>query len=179
VRSLAHVQFEFGERTLRIFSLFGYLETPYPGRGMVVLNRQEVDPWWGAWAPPILAIAGGVVLCGSLTAWALLAGIYMSPVRLLGFFADRDLKLGACWRLAGASHMPGTLLLSVAMLFYGLGVLDLLQLLAAALVYLAMSWVYLIGGVLATPRHQTAASPSQNPFATTPQIKAQQEKLTN
>src|SRR6266404_535804 len=63
-RSPAHVQVEFGQSDVRFFSLFGFLQWRYPSGWRVAFNRVELEPWWGAWAPPILAIAAGSVIAG-------------------------------------------------------------------------------------------------------------------
>src|ERR1035438_8910207 len=59
-RSPAHVQVEFGRTDCMIFSLFGYVQAAYPRGWAVAFNRTELGPWWGAWAPPILAICAGL-----------------------------------------------------------------------------------------------------------------------
>jgi hypothetical protein len=164
-RSPAQVQAEFGGRNVRFFSLFGYMELQYPKHDVIAFNRTELDPWWGAWAPAILAIVALAVIGGSLTVWAGLAAIYLLPVWLIGFFRDRDLKPGSSWRLAGAALLPGALLMDAAILFYGLGVLDPVQLTAAGLVHLVVGWVYLVGGVWKAPKHVEAMSAATNPFA--------------
>ena len=169
-RSPAHVQIELGQHSLRIFSLFGYLEVLYPQSRNVPFNRTELVPWWGAWVPPILGIAAAAVIGGSLVGWAFFATLYMWPAWVIGFFSDRDLKLSASWRLAGASLMPGAILLSAAILFYGLGAVDLVQLVAASLVHLIVGWIYLFGGVLATPQHAAAETSVKNPFAPSPAV---------
>src|SRR5205807_1820555 len=81
---------------------------------------------------------------------------------LLGFFANRDLSARGSWRLAGAALMPGALFLSGAIVLYGLGGLDPIQLAAAAGAHLLIGWIYIIAGVLAVSRHPEAGL--KNPF---------------
>ena len=166
----AHVQVEFGRSSVRVFSLFGYLDLPYPKTRVLPFARTELDPWWGAWAPPLLAIAALAIIAGSLLGWAMLATLYFLPVWMIGYFGDRDLKPSGSWRLAGGSLLPGALLLSAAILFYGLEVVDLVQLTAAGVIHLVIGWIYLIGSVLALPRHPAEPNAINNPFAhdTTP-----------
>jgi len=163
IRSPAHVQWEFGERDLRLLSLLGYLDLPYPNARIIPFEQAQLEPWWGAWAPPILGIAGLAVIGVCLIIWAILASCYFLPVWLLGFYSDRDLKARASWRLAGAALMPGALLFTTAILAYGFGLLDVIQLMAAGVLHLAVAWVYLIGGTLAAPRG-LAAPATKNPF---------------
>jgi hypothetical protein len=103
-----------------------------------------------------------------LASWTLLATLYFLPVWLGAYFANRDLNLRRSWKLAGAALMPGALVMIAAILFYGFGVLDLVQLAAAVGVHLAASWVYLVWGVWASPSLVPgAAAARENPFAST------------
>jgi hypothetical protein len=163
-RSPAQVQVEFGREDFKVYSLFGYVQRAYPRSGAVAFNRTELGPWWGAWAPPILAMAAGLVVAGLVVSWACLATIYCLPVWLIGFFANRDCSLGGSWRLAGAALMPGAFLMCAAILMYGWGALDLVRLVVAAAVHLVVGWVYVVVSPLCLPRHQTATA-NLNPFA--------------
>jgi len=165
-RSPAHVQVEFGRADVKILSLFGSLQISYPTGWRVAFNRAELAPWWGAWAPPILAITAGSLLLGLMGGWLLLATIYSVPAWLMGLFANRDLSLSGSWRLCGAALMPGALLLPAALLFYGLGLLDLVRLMAAAGAHLLLGWVYVVAGSLALPLGRTIPATKHNPFKT-------------
>jgi hypothetical protein len=130
----------------------------------VAFNRTKLGPWWGAWAPAILAIAAGLVAAGSMLSWACLATVHFLPVWLVGFFANRDLSLRGSWCLAGAALMPGALLLCAAIFLYGWGALDLVRLAVAAAVHVVMGWVYLFASPFWLPRHPAAVMKA-NPFA--------------
>jgi hypothetical protein len=164
LRSPAQIQVEFGRDDIFFYSLAGYRAWPYPKEWNFGFNRKEFQPWWGAWEPPVqwLAFCGMLLWC--LISWTVLATVYVFPVWLGGFFANRDLNLGQSWKLAGAALMPGALLMIVAILFYGFGVLDLVQLAAAVGAHLVAGWVYLICGVWASPKLVRAAAASENPF---------------
>ena len=138
------MQVEFGRTDWQVFSLLGYVQGAYPPGWAVAFNRTELGPWWGAWAPAILAIVAGLVVAGLMLSWACLATVYCLPAWLVGFFANRDLSLRGSWRLAGAALMPGALLLCAAIVLYGWGALDLVRLAVAGAVHLVMGWVYLI-----------------------------------
>jgi uncharacterized membrane protein YgdD (TMEM256/DUF423 family) len=163
-RSPAHIQVEFGERDIEVRSLLGFLPLAYPSGPSRAFNREELEPWWGAWAPEILALAAGATSAGLMLSWALLATVYWVPVWLAGFFANRDLNWRGSWRLAGAALMPGALFFTGTIVLYRLGGLDPVQLGAAAGVHLVIGWGYLCAGVLALPRHPEAAVASRNPF---------------
>ena len=163
-RSPAHVQVEFGRMDCMVFSLLGYVRGEYPHGQEVAFNRTELGPWWGAWAPAILAMAAGLVVVGLMVTWACLATVYFLPVWLVGFFANRDLSLRGSWRLAGAALMPGALFMCAVVVIYGCGALDLVRLAVAGVLHLVMAWVYLIIGPLCLPLHP-AAEMKSNPFA--------------
>lgn len=162
-RSPAHVQVEFGRADVKIFSLFGFWQTHYFA-GRVPFNRIELAPWWGAWKPPILAAVGALVILGLMMSWAVLSTLYFLPAWLIGFFGNRVVTLGGAWRMAGAALMPGATLLTVAIVFYGLGTLDVLRLTVATAAHLLLSWFYVLTGALWLPRDRAALS-LPNPFA--------------
>ena len=130
----------------------------------MAFNRTELGPWWGAWAPAILAMVAGLVVAGLMVSWACLATVYFLPAWLVGFFANRDLSLRGSWRLAGAALMPGALFMCAAIFLYGWGALDLVRLAVAAAVHWVMGWVYLFASPFCLPRHPAAAAKA-NPFA--------------
>lgn len=161
-RSPAHLSVEFGSRETRIFSLFGFYTVPYSKTWSMPFNRPELLPWWGAWEPAILGIVALAVPTTLILCWLVLATLYTLPAWLVAFFADRDLGLGECWRLAGAALMPGALFLTAVLLFYGLGVLDLLHLVLAAALHFVIGWVYLFASPFSAPLSTQEAR--KNPF---------------
>jgi hypothetical protein len=163
-RSPAHVQVEFGRTNCMVFSLFGYVQGAYPRGQVVAFNSTELGPWWGAWAPAILAMSAGLVVVGLMVTWGCLATVCFLPVWLVGFFANRDLSLRGSWRLAGAALMPGALFMCVVVFLYGCCVMDLVGLAVAGALHLVISWVYLIISPLCLPRHPEAVAKA-NPFA--------------
>jgi hypothetical protein len=165
VRSPAHVQIEFGRDSFYVLSLLGYRECAYPKERTIAFNRAESGSWWGAWAPPILWMTAGAVVVGLMASWTLLATIYFLPVWLMGYFANRDLNLRGSWKLAGAALMPGALLITATILFYGWGALDLVQLAAAGGAHLIIGWIYLFGSALFAPKLASTTADKGNPFA--------------
>jgi hypothetical protein len=163
IHSPAQIQIEFGRDTVRVFSLLGYTEFAYRPGWAVAFNRTDLEPLWGAWKPHILVIAAAAVVVGLTLWWAALATLYFLPVRLVCFFADRDLDLRQSWRLAAAALMPGELLLTVAVVFYTFGVLDLIQIGFAFGAHLVLGWIYLFVSPWFLPRVSPAGK--RNPFA--------------
>ena len=165
-RSPAQFQVEFGRENVRIFSLFGYTECAYPKDWIIAFNRPELQPWWGAWEAPLSGIAvGGVIAC-LMVSWALLETLYGSAAWLTGYFANRNLNLRGCWKLAGAALMPGALLMTAGIIFYGLGVLDLVELMVTAGAHFVVGWIYLFVSLFFTPRLPASSVAGGNPFVT-------------
>jgi hypothetical protein len=165
VRSPAHLQVEFGRNDVELISLGRSLRIPYRRDWLLMLNRTGLEPWWGAWGPALLGLAAALAVTGLMLSWGVLATLYCLPAWLAGFMANRALTLGGSWRLAGAALMPGALLMTAAILAYGLGALDLIQLAVAAAVHIVLGWVYLIAGLLSLPRHAAAPTGPANPFS--------------
>jgi hypothetical protein len=169
LRPPAHLQVEFGRNDIYFYSLLGYERLNYPHDRVVGFNRSELEPKWGAWRPPILWLTFGGVIAGLMTSWAALATLYLLPVWLAGFFANRDLDFRASWKLAGAALMPGALLLTAAIFLYGSRALDLVQLAAAFAAHFAIGWIYLFAAPLFAPKLEAVAVTKENPFVAPPQ----------
>jgi hypothetical protein len=163
-RSPAHIDVQLGRDDFQVHSLLGFTQGSYPRKWIISFNRTELMPWWGAWAPALLGLAALAVIGGLLGCWAVLAALYAPLPWSIAFFADRKLDLAGAWRVAGAGLMPGCLLMSLAILLYGFGALDLVQLAAVTAVHFIIGWIYLIPGALCQPRIGGAPS-SKNPFA--------------
>lgn len=164
-RSPAHLQVELGQTDVRVYSLFGCLQVPYPRGYVIALNVAELKPWWGAWAPALLALVALAVLAGLVVSWAVLATLYCLPAWLLGLYCDRELSLCGSWRLAGAALMPGALVMTALMGLYALAAMDVVHLVAAWALHILLGCGYLIFGVLTMPRLRMARSPKTSPFA--------------
>ena len=178
-RSPAHVQVEFGRAYLKVFSLLGFVAAPYPRAYVIAFNRPELVPWWGAWAPPLLALVVVAVIVGLFVTWASLATLYCGIAWLCGFFANRQLNLRESWRLSGAALMPGALLMTGAIILYGLGLLDPVRLLLVAALHFVVGWVYVCLSPLYQPRHPAAPPPSRlNPFDNAKKSNRKSEKAS-
>lgn len=162
LRSPADFQFEFGRDSVRIYSLFGATELVYPPGYPLPANQIDARPAWGAWVPDILGLAAIATFFGLLLTWMLLATIYFVPVWVVCFFSNRDLGLGASWKLAGASLLPGALLLSLSLVLYALGAFDILQLCLAFGLHFVIGWTYLFVSPMFLNRVLPAGK--KNPF---------------
>jgi hypothetical protein len=161
-RSPAQFQFEFGRNSLAIFSFFGEADILYPADQSFYFNRQDLLPLWGAWSPEILGLAALAAFLGLLLSWSVLATVYLLPVWLAAFFANRDLNFRQSWRLAGAALMPGALLMSLALWLYGAEVFDMIKFGFAFGMHFVIGWIYLFVSVWFLPR--ATPSPGKNPF---------------
>ncbi|HZR21767.1 MAG TPA: hypothetical protein VFE51_31075 [Verrucomicrobiae bacterium] len=167
-RSASQIQVEFGRTDVRICSVFGCAEIPYPYTVRISFNLSEVKPWWGAWAPMLLALSAAAVTAGLLLSWAALATIYCLPAWLVGLYLNRELTLGGSWRLAAAALMPGGLVMTVAIAGYGLARLDLVRLAAAWGFHILLGWTYLFWAAVVTPKIRSELPAKENPFRAPP-----------
>jgi len=163
VRSPADFHIEFGRTRASVHSLFGYLDFKYPAGWKTAFNRPELEPKWGAWEMPILGIVVVGTLVWLLAIWSILGFAYTLPLWLLAFFANRDLRFGQAWRMAGAALMPGALVMTLCLALYGLRALDLVALAVVGLGHLAVGWIYLALSVAFLPRIESAGT-VRNPF---------------
>ena len=167
-RSPTPIYVEFGRREVRVFSLLGYLPVPYPRSVAIGFNRIDMTPWWGAWSPVMLAVTGGVVIVGLMVFWAMLATLYVGPVWLVAFYANRRCSLPQAWRLAGAAQMPGALFLCMIFVLHGMGVVDEIRVLIAWGAHFLFAWVYLWISPLHLPAVAEPILPAVNPFSPEP-----------
>ena len=162
LRSPADFQFELGKKSVRVFSLLGESEFPYPSEYTIALTRAAGRAAWGAWSPEILGAVALGTFFGLLLVWAALATIYFLPVRLVCFFTNRDVGMAASWKMAGAALLPGALVLTLFVLAYDFGFCDLVQLGFAFGMHLVTGWIYLFVSPLFLNRAEAPAK--TNPF---------------
>ena len=161
---IADLQLELGRGELRFVALLGALGVPYPDGWEIAVNRPELEPWWGAWAPMLRAAVALLTLISLFVVWTLLAFLYAPVARLIVFFADRDAGWRDCWRLAGAALMPGALLMSCAIVLYSAGQLTLIHLAFAQVLHLVVGWIYLLGAPFGLSRALPPVLAKVNPF---------------
>jgi hypothetical protein len=168
LHSPAQIQIEFGRDDIFFYSLAGYREWPYPADWNFGFNHTALEPWWGAWAPPVQWLAFAGMMCWCLASWWCLATLYFLPVWFGGFFANRELSFRQSWKLAGAALLPGALVMTLGICLYGFGVLDLVQLAVAVGAHFVVSWVYLVWCVWISPKLMASTATRANPFANPP-----------
>ncbi len=162
----ADVQFQLRQTDFCIGSIFrpdwGFV-FDYGGGTRLNLSRSRLEPWWGAWQPVVLAGAGLGTVFLLFGTWTFLAVVYMAPAKFIAWFADRNLSWAGAMRLCFATMAPGTLVMTFAVILYGLRGVELVQFSFCWLAHLVTGWVYVIGGVCVSPR--LFPRPTQkNPF---------------
>lgn len=165
IRSPAHIQVEIGDHFVRVISLFGYLDIPFPESEWILLwNRTELEPWWGAWRPPILWSIFGAATVGLLMTWWVMATILAGPTWLIAFFFDRELSFTDCWKYCCAAFMPGSCLMMFAVLLYGMGFVDLVTFVVLGVAHFAMDLLVPWAGLFLLPRSRKSPRVT-NPFS--------------
>jgi hypothetical protein len=164
----ADIQIQFRQTDFRVGSVFrpdlGWEFNYGPGAALN-LSRSNLEPWWGAWHPVLLAAAGVAMLVLLFGIWAVLASICTVPAKIIAWMGDRELLWGGAWRLCSAALLPGALLMGAAIFLYGWQALDLIGVASLFVAHMLMGWVYLAGGAWACPRlYQNVVK--QNPFLT-------------
>lgn len=163
IRSITDLQIEFGAKSVRVLSLFGFTDISYPINETMPFNQPELDPLWKAWRMVILFFIAAASIVLLLATWSILATIYFLPVWLLGFLANRDLNLPTSWKLSAAALLPGALLMIIGILLYAFGFLSLVSLLFIFAAHFILHWLYLFFGLFFLPRTSTS-TPRENPF---------------
>ncbi|MFN7140403.1 MAG: hypothetical protein ACK4UN_13785 [Limisphaerales bacterium] len=158
------LRLRLGEKQVKVCSLLGCIELAYPAGWTISLSRSDLEPRWGAWKPMILAGLGLLTIAGLMMAWAGLALLYFWIPKLISFFADRELTGFGAWKLAGAAHMPGALLVVIVLLLYGARGFDLVRFLAFYLLHFPVGWFYLFAAPFFLPRVAAVAPKKRNPF---------------
>jgi hypothetical protein len=164
LRPTSDLQVEFSTESMRFLSLAGYLDVPYPSGWIIIFNQPELGPWWNAWKPFLAAGSGIIMTVGLMVLWPLLASLYALPAGIVCRFVDHGLPLGAVWKLCGAAQLPGSLLMTFALLLYSLRAIDLVQWLFVAAAHLLVAWVYLFLAIFFLPRKRPGSRRKQNPF---------------
>jgi hypothetical protein len=160
----SQLQIEFGQENVRVFSMLGYQVYDYPPGWRMAFNRAELDQWWGAREPWLVAGTALLTLLGLFVSWTVLATIYCLPVKLITLFENRDLTWAQSWRLAGAALMPGALFFTAGIIAYSFHIVDLIQLGTLGILHMVIGWIYLFISPLFLPSLTETTTPGANPF---------------
>jgi hypothetical protein len=164
--------FVFSRKEVLASSIFGVFAASYPPEWSFPVNREELDPWWGAHKPFILAGIGGGVAVGLLVCWLIMSLVYAPVTRLGAFILDRKLSLSGAWRMAMMALMPGSLWICASLILYRMRTIELIGFLAAYILHFIVGWVYITGALYNLP--SSIASAETNPFDASPSPPAEQ-----
>lgn len=159
----ADLQIELRKKYFQICSLFGCGLFNYPAENLVI-GRSTSEPWWGARKPVILVLCGALTFAGVWLSWFLLALVYAPIAKLIAYFNDRELSWRGSWRLASAAQMTGALLMSLAILLYGLQAFDLIRFIFFFSAHFVVAWVYLCAAPFFLPPVSEKDPAAKNPF---------------
>lgn len=162
----ADFSLQFGLADLRVWSLLGYVDFAYPASYRIAASRGDLEPWWAAREPLLLAGIFAATLLALLLLWALLATACCGPVWVVAFFGNRRLTLAGAWKLAAAAQLPGALLLAVLVLGYTFGTLSLIRFSFGVLLHFIVGWVFALVSPGCLPEDTTTRKPKENPFTT-------------
>ena len=158
------VQFEFSTNRFQVCSLLGCLGFSYPKDWNLDLGRPIIEPKFGAWKPYLLALAGLGAFLGLLLSWTVLACLYAAPAKMIACFNDRSLTWSGSWRLAGAALMPGAMMLSIGILLFGAGTIDLVRFGLLFAAHFVVGWIYLVAAPFRLPLVPDQPLVKKNPF---------------
>lgn len=160
----ADVQIEVNRTAIKIGTWIGHWVLPYPRGLTLALNRLELEPWWGAWKPAVLVGIATATTLGLLAVWFVLAIPYGFVVRLIAFYADRQVGILGAGRVATGALMPGALLMAGAILLYGFHQLPVIGLVFFFGLHWILGWIYLFLAPLFLPRLPQKTTRKANPF---------------
>jgi len=161
----ADLDVRLGATNFSACGILGCVTRPYDVSWTFAIGRGQMEPKWGAWKPLVYIVTALGVMTGLMIVWAACATIYFLPVRLLAFFADRELTIIGSWKMSGAAQMTGSVILTAGVVLYALRLLDLPLLAGVMALHLIVSWVYVPCALAKRPKVEKAAKVAGNPFA--------------
>jgi hypothetical protein len=156
---------EFASEDVRLLSIAGYLDLPYPQGYTLAFNRAVLEPWWKAREPFLVAAGALLALVAVMFCWWVLATVYAIPGLALCRFVSAGMTWLAVWKLAGAAQVPGGLAAAAGVLLYSLGAIDLVSFLFILLAQFAAAWIYIFLALFFLPaKAPTRSGRGGNPF---------------
>jgi len=149
-----------------IRSLFGAARVPYPPMFNLTLDRATTVPAWGAWRAPLLfGLIPGTALVLMLS-WSILAIPYSFVARVIGGIFGRDLSLQKAWKLCVAAQLPGSLLMTFAVVLYASGQVSVLFVPVMLVAHFIPTLLFLLVSPCLVPKRpkESHAAGEKNPF---------------
>ena len=160
----ADVEVTFEKQRVAICGALGCWWQSYDRKYTISFNRTELEPAWGAWRLPTLAFAVVLTVVSLLILWWPAAFIYLPLVRIVAFFGDRVVTWRGAWRLSAAALLPGALILSVGIILYGVGAVDLFRFSLFYAMHLVAGLVFVVTSAFFLPKIAPLIS-GKNPFS--------------
>ena len=164
--SFADVRIEFHKTHWAACAFAGCVTRRYPAGEPIQFNRPEFEAWWGAWQPMLFGLIPVAIVAALFASWLVLATFGGLVAWLIAYFKDRQLSGIGAWKLAGAALLPGALLIAAGIVLYGLGIVNLLQLLCIWIAHVPVGWAYLAAAPFRLPR--AIPKSRRDPFGTAP-----------
>ena len=133
----------------------------------IVFNRPDLEPRWGAWRGPILAVVAFATVASLYATWWSLALFYVPLIKFIAFFTDRIVTWRGAWRQSAASLLPGALIVAIAIVLYGFGAIDLFRLALLYGMHIVCGLVFVVTSPFFLPK-LSSLSRQTNPFGTAP-----------
>lgn len=158
----ADIQITFERSRLAVCGALGCWWKPYDPDYAVPFNRREVEPLWGAWRGPILAIVAPTSVITMYVMWWSVALIYVPIIKLIAFFTDRVVTWRGAWRLSAAALLPGALIIALGLVLYGFGAVDAFRLMLLYLLHIVCGLAFIATSPFFLPK--VSAARAGNPF---------------
>jgi hypothetical protein len=161
---VADVEVTFEKSQATICTAWRCWQQPYRTGYVFSFNRPSLEPAWGARRGPLLALVGVLTMLSIYVMWWALACLYVSLVKLIAFFADREVTWGGAWRLSAAGLLPGALLVALALVLYAFGAVDLPRFLLLYGLHIVAGLLFVVTSTLFLPKILEKKG-GRNPFA--------------
>ena len=159
----ADVQVTFEKYRLTVCGALGCWWKPYPPGYQISFNRPELEPLWGAWRGPILGIVAFGTVVSLYVMWWVFALLYVPLIKFIAFFIDRFVTWRGAWHLSAAALLPGGLIVALALVLYGFGIVDLFRFGLFYALHLLCGLLFVVVSPFFLPKISSVAAP-KNPF---------------
>ncbi len=155
-----------------IRSFLGWASIRYPVTLRIPLTRVYLTSAVTAWKVPFFLALGGTVVAALLVSWLALSLAYGLVVWFGAIVLGRPVPFRIARRLAGASLLPGSVLMVSAIALYATRQMGLIGFLVVAPLHIVVGWIYCAGGWTRLRRcGGDMDGPSENPFGSPPRAR--------
>lgn len=165
----------FTRSEVRLISTLGTARIPYPPLWHLPFNRLEMLAAWEAWEGMLY---GALLLASFATlmvSWWLLATVHCLLPRILAYFTDRELNLGAAWKLTAAALIPGAALMVMGLVALEADVMGGVQFALLFVIHFLVPIVYSLLATCHLPPRAIRTAHTKNPFVPPPASGAPEE----